>query len=123
MEKEIDYVNHPPHYEGNIECIDAMLQQFGTEAVMNFCLLNAFKYLFRCNKKHDNPSIDVQKAQWYINKYLSLYNDKALNGLDSLVNVYTPQEVIDSGVSTDLTLENLTKSKDLTTGRDVYCTL
>lgn len=24
-----DYINHPPHYEGNIECIDAMYDELG----------------------------------------------------------------------------------------------
>ena len=37
---------------------------------MDFCLLNAFKYLWRCNFK--NGSEDVEKAQWYIDKYLEL---------------------------------------------------
>ena len=70
-----DAVNHPSHYTGSIECIDAMVQQFGIEAVKSFCLCNAFKYLFRCTKKHNTPIEDIKKAQWYINKYLEL-NEK-----------------------------------------------
>lgn len=69
----IDNVNHPSHYTGNIECIDAMIQQYGIPSVLSFCRCNAFKYLFRCAKKHDTPIEDIKKAQWYLNKYIELY--------------------------------------------------
>ena len=60
-------VNHPAHYnQGNIECIDAMLSAFGKEAVMNFCLCNAFKYLWRTKNK--NGMEDIKKAIWYLEK-------------------------------------------------------
>uniref|UniRef100_A0AAU8B844 Nucelotide kinase n=1 Tax=Dulem virus 42 TaxID=3145760 RepID=A0AAU8B844_9CAUD len=49
-----------------------MLQQFGTESVKDFCLINAFKYLFRCKQKHSTPIDDLWKAMWYINKYLEI---------------------------------------------------
>lgn len=43
-----DIVNHPSHYEtGSFECIDVMLETQGKEAVMDFCICNAFKYLYR----------------------------------------------------------------------------
>ena len=73
--EDADNVNHPQHYTGSIECIDAMLQQFGKEQVKSFCLLNAFKYLFRCNKKHNTPIEDVRKAIWYLNKYIEIVNN------------------------------------------------
>ena len=73
--EDTDNVNHPQHYTGSIECIDAMLQQFGKEQVKSFCLLNAFKYLFRCNKKHNTPIEDVKKAIWYLNKYIEIVNN------------------------------------------------
>ena len=73
--EDADNVNHPQHYTGSIECIDAMLQQFGKEQVKSFCLLNAFKYLFRCNKKHNTPIEDIKKAIWYLNKYIEIVNN------------------------------------------------
>lgn len=73
--EDVDNVNHPQHYTGGIECIDAMLQQFGKEQVKSFCLLNAFKYLFRCNKKHNTPIEDIKKAIWYLNKYIEITNN------------------------------------------------
>lgn len=75
QKQDADNVNHPQHYTGSIECIDAMLQQFGKEQVKSFCLLNAFKYLFRCNKKHDTPIEDIKKAIWYLNKYIEITNN------------------------------------------------
>lgn len=66
-------IDHPDHYKaGNIECIDAMLETQGKEAVMNFCIGNAFKYLWRHRDK--NGLEDIQKAKWYIDKYLELAN-------------------------------------------------
>ena len=68
-----DVVNSPRHYaDGKYECIEVMREVFGEDAVKDFCLLNAFKYLWRCNKKHDEPTTDVRKAAYYINKYLEL---------------------------------------------------
>ncbi len=60
-------VNHPSHYnQGGIECIDAMVAAYGKEAVENFCLLNAFKYVWRNRDK--NGFEDIDKAIWYLNK-------------------------------------------------------
>ena len=68
-----DSVNHPSHYkQGNIECIDAMRQQFTKEEVSAFCKLNAFKYLWRSNHK-GTPQQDIDKAEWYLNQISSTY--------------------------------------------------
>lgn len=61
----MNLINHPAHYSGSIECIDAMTEAFGQEAVNNFCLLNAFKYLWRCKKKGKTLE-DLKKADWYL---------------------------------------------------------
>lgn len=64
-------VNHPSHYNmGKYECIDVMEDVFGVEAVGNFCMLNAFKYLYR--HKHKGGAEDIKKAVWYLNKYIEL---------------------------------------------------
>lgn len=71
-EEKFDEVNRPKHYtSGGIECIDAMRAAFGKEAVANFCLCNAFKYIWR-NKLKGNSQLDCQKAIWYLNKYQEL---------------------------------------------------
>ena len=66
-----DNVNHPSHYEtGNFECIDVMIEKQGIDAVLDFCICNAFKYLYR----HINTTglEDIKKAKWYIEKYIEL---------------------------------------------------
>jgi hypothetical protein len=66
-----DNVNHPAHYEtGNFECIDVMVETQGKEAVKDFCICNAFKYLYRHRAK--NGMEDIKKAIWYLNKYVEL---------------------------------------------------
>lgn len=65
-------VNHPGHYnrEGGMECIDEMLLIFGKEAVMHFCLCNAWKYRYRAADK--NGAEDMKKSDWYLAKYKEL---------------------------------------------------
>ncbi len=66
-----DNINHPKHYElDKIECIDAMEMTQGRGTVMSFCLCNAFKYLWRHNRK--NGLEDIKKAKWYLDKYIEL---------------------------------------------------
>lgn len=66
-----DNVNHPKHYsECSIECIEAMQIAFGKHAVYDFCICNAFKYLWRYKNK--NGGEDLKKAMWYLNKAQSM---------------------------------------------------
>ena len=66
-----DVVNHPSHYcTGKYECIEVMTEVFGKEAVQAFCRCNAFKYLYRSDRK--NGIEDIKKARWYINKFIDL---------------------------------------------------
>ena len=72
-ESKEDVVNHPSHYEtGKFECIDVMTEAIGLEKVKGFCVCNAFKYIYRCTKKHETPVEDVKKAVWYLKKFLEL---------------------------------------------------
>lgn len=69
-------INHPDHYKaGNYECIEVMKEIFGEDAVKDFCKLNAFKYLWRSDRKNGNE--DLLKAKWYLDTYLlsELLND------------------------------------------------
>ena len=68
-------IDHPRPLCGQVECIDAMLETMGRDDVRAFCLCNAFKYLWRCKKKHETPTEDVEKALWYLQKYLDLGGD------------------------------------------------
>lgn len=68
-------VDHPDHYnQGDIECIDAMIAAYGEEAVASFCLINAFKYVWRA--EHKNGKEDVEKAIWYLQKRLELTDNE-----------------------------------------------
>lgn len=74
-----DMVNHPDHYtSGSIECIDGMLAAFGREYVMHYCLLNAFKYIWRCEYKGSRIQ-DIQKAIWYLNKWQDLAEEEVMD--------------------------------------------
>ena len=73
-EEQKDNVNHPSHYEKScsIECIDAMRCAYGTDAVFDFCICNAFKYIWRFRSK--NGYEDLDKASWYLNFAKKLIN-------------------------------------------------
>lgn len=66
-------VSSMSYYDGDLKPIDAMIQQFGNQHVISWCILNSFKYLWRCMKKHETPLEDLKKAQYYINKAIELY--------------------------------------------------
>ena len=74
-EQPKEEINHPNRYAGGkFECIDVMLDVFGADAVKHFCILNAFKYVWRAEKK--NGVEDIKKAIWYLNKYIELGGDE-----------------------------------------------
>jgi len=60
-------VDHPNHYNipGRKECIVEMIEKFGIDAVITFCILNAYKYRYRHELK--NGKEDLEKAEWYLN--------------------------------------------------------
>lgn len=69
MKKVNNAVNHPNHYtDGGIETID-----FIEAKNLPYHLGNAVKYISRAGKKDPNKTIeDLQKAVWYINRYICL---------------------------------------------------
>ena len=72
-----DNIN-PAHYgrENAMECIDEMIFIFGEHAVMDFCLLNVWKYRYRAGAK--NGQEDLEKSDWYMAKYKEL-SEKYIN--------------------------------------------
>lgn len=64
-----DPVNHPSHYEtGKFECIDVMVETMGIDATTEFCVCNAFKYLYRHKRK--NGIQDLEKANGILKNIL-----------------------------------------------------
>lgn len=71
-----DNVNHPQHYtNGKYECIDVLeditSELTGIEAI---CTANAVKYLWRW--KYKNGVEDLKKARWYIEKLVSIEENR-----------------------------------------------
>ena len=60
----------PEYYKAyNEETIDMMVAIFGSVAVADFCLINAFKYRMRMgNKEGQSFEDDLSKERWYLNK-------------------------------------------------------
>ncbi len=64
-----DAVNHPEHYQGKVECIDALESATdGLNGIEAVCTANAIKYLWRWKRK--NGLEDLKKARWYLDKLI-----------------------------------------------------
>lgn len=66
-----DKIN-PAHYKErtSIECIDAMIMTFGAKRTAEYCVQNAYKYVWRY--KYKNRLEDLKKAEWYLDKFEEL---------------------------------------------------
>lgn len=64
---ESDPINHPPHYQGKVECIDAIEAALGDDGFVAHCRGTAIKYLYRAGRKGELVE-DLRKAAWYINR-------------------------------------------------------
>jgi len=62
----MDVVNKPPHYQGEIECIECIKASMTYEEFKGYLRGNVFKYLWRYNRK--NGLQDLEKSQWYLNR-------------------------------------------------------
>ena len=66
---KMDNVSNPAHYQGKVECIDAIESAVeGLEGIEAVCTANVIKYVYRWKKK--NGKEDLLKAQWYLNKLI-----------------------------------------------------
>ena len=95
-----DAVEHPVHYTNtSIECIDAMTETQGDNAVINFCVCNAFKYLWRHNSK--NGFEDIRKAAWYLNKAVSLCDSEKEDQHEESSGLHGFEKSVQAHVRTD----------------------
>lgn len=73
-----DVVNEPAHYQGRVECIEAIeAATAGLEGIEAVCTANALKYLWRWKRK--NGVEDLRKARWYIDKLIRTVGTPAID--------------------------------------------
>lgn len=78
---ESDPVNHPDHYQGKVECIDAIEAALGIDGFIDHCRGTAMKYIYRAGRKNnskrskkkslkgkDTTVQDLEKAVWYLQR-------------------------------------------------------
>ena len=81
-------IEHPKHYTyhpSGVEAIEIC-------ELIGFNCGCAFKYLFRRNSKHEDPTTDLRKALWYVRRELSFMNAGAISVsalLEPLVGDYS----------------------------------
>lgn len=69
--EELNSINHPAHYQGEIECIDAIKAALSAEEFTGFVKGNILKYVWRESQK--NGLEDLKKAQWYLERLIDYY--------------------------------------------------
>ena len=53
-----DLVNEPEHYQGSVECIDAIeAATAGLEGIEAVCTANVLKYVWRWKKKNESAKV------------------------------------------------------------------
>lgn len=74
----LDPVNKPDHYQGSVECIDAIEASLSPEAFKGMLKGNCMKYLWRYEvKQKTKPLEDLEKCQWYLQRLINtLKGDK-----------------------------------------------
>lgn len=94
-----DDTSHPDHYKaGDYECYKVMQEVYGSVAFRAFCLLNAFKYLWRQGKKGP-ANEDVQKAKKYMELAPDTWNVRELE--------QSYNEAVTHGIAVDCQLRDL----------------
>lgn len=75
-EPEPEMVAHPAHYTyGGAECIDVLFDLLGAQGAQDYCVGNAFKYLWR--HKHKGRAVqDLKKARFYLDFLLSKLDEQ-----------------------------------------------
>jgi hypothetical protein len=71
----VDMVNHPPHYQGKVECIDAIESALGPDGFRAYCRGTAMKYAWRAGKKGD-ASEDMAKGAWYLSRAANINKEQ-----------------------------------------------
>jgi hypothetical protein len=64
-----DLVNHPPHYQGSIECIEAIEAQLTNAEYRGALKANIIKYIWREASKGGVESL--MKAKWYLDRLIA----------------------------------------------------
>lgn len=84
-----DPVNHPSHYtSGKIEVID-----FIEDQKLPYHLGNVLKYICRAGKKDPTKMLeDLEKAQWYLDRYICWLEKQKLDEKDPVHPIPPPLE-------------------------------
>jgi len=62
---------NPPHYQGKVECIDAIESAVdGLPPLQAYLTGNCMKYLYRHGKKGQQIQ-DLEKAMWYLERLIA----------------------------------------------------
>ena len=67
-------VTKPAHYQGKVECIEAIESSLSQEGYMGHLKATCLKYLWRFEKKAF-PLEDLKKCRWYLDRLIKTLED------------------------------------------------
>ena len=73
-------VDHPEHYSPGVYEVINIIEHYN----LGFHLGNVLKYILRADKKHDTPKEDIEKAIWYLNRYLQTLEKETPDDSESI---------------------------------------
>lgn len=91
---------NPDHYNSqcSLECIDAMIMAFGPDHVYKWCVITAWKYMWRYRNK--NGVQDIEKARWYIDKAMELgFDEQEVYNLEYVLEKIEKEVGVENGKS------------------------
>lgn len=71
----------PKHYEGNVDVIEFILKNRGSEAAVDFCFDNILKYATRMTRKGQLKE-DIGKIEVYASRAVDIFKNIDFNDLD-----------------------------------------
>ena len=122
MTEQIDHPNHYNNHPSGVECIEIVEH-------MPYNIGNAVAYLWRYQDKHEDPTLDLKKAMWHIQREIEkIENAKKAKLPEFRVSCFNtvPKTIkyfsdIDSAVAAAIKLaeENITYTFEVDNGKKV----
>ena len=78
MTEQIDHPNHYNNHPSGVECIEIVEH-------MPYNIGNAVAYLWRYQDKHEDPTLDLKKAMWHIQREIEKIENARLRQTNATI--------------------------------------
>ena len=107
LKEQVDYINHPPHYQtsSGLETID-VIEAF-TEDLKGFEATNTGNVLkYMCRWKSKNGLEDLKKARWYLDRLIDHVEKQHEKEIQRVMHLMTSASAADNDYKGVVTARN-----------------